>query len=36
ELTYKEFIETVKVKIIEAGIRKDICGDCTWNDICRN
>ena len=36
ELTYKEFIETVKAKIIEAGIRKDICGDCTWNDICRH
>ena len=35
ELPYKEFIATVKEKIICAGLRSEICGDCSWDYICR-
>lgn len=35
ELSYGDFIVKVKEKIIEAGLRETICGDCCWNEICR-
>ena len=33
-LTWQEFSNAVKHNIIEAGKRKDICGDCSWTEIC--
>ena len=33
-LRYMDFIASVKEKIIDAGLRKRICGDCCWNEIC--
>jgi len=35
EISYKEFIEIVRKRIINTGVRKQICGDCSWNYICR-
>lgn len=34
-LTYKEFYNTVYERIISAGKREKICGDCQWNEICK-
>ena len=34
EISYGEFLSRVREKIIDAGIRRDICGDCTWDYIC--
>ena len=35
EISFAEFIGLVREKIINAGIRRDICGDCSWDYICR-
>ncbi len=35
EISFAEFIGLVKEKIIDAGIRGEICGDCSWDYICR-
>ena len=35
EISFSEFIGLVREKIINAGIRRDICGDCSWDYICR-
>jgi hypothetical protein len=35
EISFAEFTELVRKKIIDAGIRSDICGDCSWDHICR-
>ncbi|SFC50868.1 hypothetical protein SAMN02910398_02446 [Butyrivibrio sp. YAB3001] len=35
EISFAEFTELVREKIIDAGIRSDICGDCSWDYICR-
>ena len=35
ETSFAEFTELVRKKIIDAGIRSDICGDCSWDYICR-
>ena len=35
EMSFAEFIWLVKDKIIDEGIRGDICGDCSWDYICR-
>ena len=35
EISFAEFIGLVKDRIIDAGIRGDICGDCSWDYICR-
>ncbi len=35
EISFAEFIGLVREKIIDAGIRGDICGDCSWEYICR-
>ena len=34
EISFAGFMELVRAKIIDAGIRGDICGDCSWNYIC--
>ena len=35
EISFAEFTELVREKIIDAGNRIDICGDCSWDYICR-
>lgn len=35
EISFAEFTKLVRDKIINAGIRSDICGDCSWDYICR-
>ena len=35
EISFSEFTDTVRSRIIEAGLRSSICGDCTWDYICR-
>lgn len=34
EMTYLEFMDMVKTKVIETGLRREICGDCSWDYIC--
>ena len=36
EIPYADFITLVHDKIIETGLRSDICGDCSWDYICRS
>ena len=36
KLAFAEFTETVEQKIIAAGKRDQICGDCQWNRICQD
>jgi hypothetical protein len=33
EISFAKFVELVKERIIDAGIRSDICGDCSWDYI---
>ncbi len=35
EISYADFIALVKEKIIDADVRSRICGDCSWDHICR-
>lgn len=35
EISFAEFTEQIREKIIDAGIRSDICGNCSWDYICR-
>lgn len=35
EISFADFTELVRKRIIDAGIRSDICGDCSWDYICR-
>ncbi len=35
EISFAGFTELVREQIIDAGIRSDICGDCSWDYICR-
>ena len=34
-ISYGDLIARVKEKILDAGQRKNICGDCCWNGICK-
>lgn len=34
ELTYADFAARVKERILDAGLRRNICGDCEWDAIC--
>ena len=34
-ISFREFSGIVRNKIIDTGIRSDICGDCSWDYICR-
>lgn len=36
KLTFAEFTKIIQQKIIEAGKREEICGDCQWNRICQS
>ncbi len=33
-ISFREFSGIVRNKIIDTGIRSDICGDCSWDYIC--
>lgn len=33
-LPYADFVKAVKVRILDAGLRQTIFGDCEWNDLC--
>lgn len=35
EISFAEFTESVRDQIIDAGIRRNICRDCSWDYICR-
>lgn len=34
ELEWKAFEGLVRSRILDAGKRKAVCGDCQWNDVC--
>ena len=34
ELPYADFAARVKERILDAGLRRSICGDCEWDAIC--
>ena len=36
EISFERFRMLVKNKIIQAGIRREICGNCTWDYICKS
>lgn len=36
EMGFLEFAAEVQKKVISAGMRSEICGDCQWNEICRS
>ena len=33
-MTYSDFRKKVKEKILNKGLRNQVCGDCHWNYIC--
>lgn len=33
-LEWKVYEQLVKEKILDAGKRKEVCGDCSWNELC--
>ena len=35
ELPYADFAARVKERILDAGLRRGVCGDCEWDAICR-
>lgn len=35
ELSYGELAALIAEKVIECGLREEVCGDCEWSDICR-
>ena len=35
EISYNIFTQLVRSEIIEKGLRSRICGDCSWDYICR-
>ena len=35
EISFDKFIGLVRDRIINVGIRGNICGDCSWDYICR-
>ena len=34
QISWKEFSQAVEKNIIRAGRREQICGDCSWTEIC--
>ena len=36
EISFERFRMLVKNKIIQAGIRREICRNCTWDYICKS
>ena len=35
-LPWADFAGAVRTKIIQAGLRGAICGDCCWDELCRS
>lgn len=35
EISFAKFTQLVRSEIIEKGLRSSICGDCSWDYICR-
>ena len=35
EMPYADFAQMVYGKILQPGLREEICGDCQWNHLCR-
>ncbi len=33
-LAYGDYLAQVREKVLSAGLRREICGDCCWNEIC--
>ena len=36
EMTFDAFAKAVESRVLSAGKRAQICGDCQWNTICEN
>ncbi|MED9965538.1 MAG: DUF1284 domain-containing protein [Blautia sp.] len=36
EMTFDAFVKAVENRVLSAGKRVQICGDCQWNTICEN
>ena len=34
ELSWREYEQLVRKRVLEAGRREEICGDCQWDSIC--
>lgn len=34
-LSFLAFAEIVRNRILEKGLREEVCGDCQWNGLCR-
>ena len=34
ELSFADFTARVKEHILDAGLRRSVCGDCEWDAIC--
>ena len=34
-VSYREFISSVKENILDKNLRDEICGSCSWNEICK-
>lgn len=35
-INFTDFAAVVQERIITPGLRSEICGECQWDDICRN
>lgn len=35
-IRWKAFTKIVGEEILDRGLREDICGNCEWNEICKN
>ena len=36
EISFAKFAQLVRSEIIDKGLRSSICGDCSWDYICRS
>lgn len=36
QIRWKDFEKKVRENILNQGVREEICGDCEWNEICKN
>lgn len=34
-ISWQELVRRVRTNIIESGKRREVCGDCAWDDICK-
>ena len=35
DISFARFMKTVGERVIDSGLRSEICGDCSWDYICR-